>query len=57
MRLISFSMQAGGKINTAGFICRKPDNNYLTLESISREKRETKYIYIIHMQDKRSAEK
>jgi hypothetical protein len=30
----------------------KPESNYLMLESLSREKRETRYLYIIHMQEK-----
>lgn len=33
---------------------QKPDNNYIMLESISREKRENRYLYIIHLKDKQS---
>jgi len=32
----------------------KPENNYIMLESISREKRENRYLYIIHLKDKQS---
>jgi hypothetical protein len=31
---------------------QKPDSNYVILESISREKRDNRYIYIIHMKNK-----
>lgn len=30
----------------------RPEENYIMLESISREKRETRYLYVIHMNDK-----
>lgn len=33
---------------------QKPENNYIMLESISREKRENRYLYIIHLKDKQS---
>ena len=32
----------------------KPENNYIMLESISREKRENRYLYIIHFKDKQT---
>jgi hypothetical protein len=31
---------------------QKPESNFIMLESISREKRETRYLYIIHIKDK-----
>jgi hypothetical protein len=31
---------------------QKPENNYLVLEAINKEKTENKYLYIIHMKDK-----
>jgi hypothetical protein len=33
---------------------QKPETNYIMLESISREKRDNKYLYIIHMNEKSS---
>lgn len=40
----------GEVINLIDF--QKPDDNYIMLESISREKRDTCYLYVIHMKDK-----
>ena len=31
---------------------QRPDNNYIMLESISKEKSETRFLYIIHMKEK-----
>jgi len=33
---------------------QKPENNYLILEAISKEKTENKFLYIIHMKDKQT---
>lgn len=33
---------------------QKPENNYISLESINKDPNDTRYIYIIHMKDKSS---
>lgn len=32
---------------------QKPEDNYIMLESISKEKTENKYLYIIHLKDQK----
>jgi FHA domain len=40
----------GRVINTLEI--QRPENNYLILEGVNREKSENKYLYVIHMKDK-----